>query len=265
MTTIAASLVKELRDATGAGMMDCKRALEETGGDVEEARRLLRERGMAAAGKRAGRDTTEGKVLARVDPRVRGSIVAVGCETEPVSKNEDFLAYAERVLDAVDRDGPEAAQELEPERVELVGRIGENVVLRGAERFEAAEGEVIAAYIHPPADKIGVLVRARATEELARLVAMHIAASRPQYLTRDEVPADEIQREREIYEKLPEVGSKPEHIRPQIVEGMIAKRFFADNVLSDQAWIHDPSLTVGKALAERNADVVEFVRLSVAG
>ena len=264
MTAVTANLVKELRDLTGAGMMDCKRALQETGGDVDEARRLLRERGMAAAGKRAGRETTEGKVLARVDARERGSLVAVGCETEPVSKNEDFLVYAERVLDAVDRDGPEAAQELEQERVELVGRIGENVVLRGAARFEAREGEVIAAYIHPPADKIGVLVRARATEELARLVAMHIAASRPQFAARADVPEADVAAERAIYEKLPEVGAKPEHIRPQIIDGMLAKRFFAEAVLVDQPWIHDPSLTVGNALAEHGAEVLEFVRYAVA-
>ncbi len=261
--SVPARLVKELRDLTGAGMMDCKRALEETGGDVEAARRLLRERGIAQAGKRAGRETTEGKVLARTMD-ARGAIVAVGCETEPVSKNEDFLSYAERVLDAVDRDGPEAAQELEPERVELVGRIGENVVLRGAARFEAAEGEVIAAYIHPPAAKIGVLVRARASEELARLVAMHVAASRPQYAARDDVPEEDVAAERAIYEKLPEVGAKPEHIRPQIVDGMLAKRFFAENVLVDQPWIHDPSLTVGKVLAEHGAEVLEFVRFAVA-
>ncbi len=262
--TIPASQVKELRDLTGAGMMDCKRALEETGGDVEEARRLLREKGMAAAGKRAGRETTEGKVLARVNERTRGSLVAVGCETEPVSKSDGFLAYAERVLDVVDREGPEAATDLEEERAELVGRIGENVVLRGAARFEAAEGEVVTVYVHPPADKIGVLVRARATAELARLVAMHVAASRPRYVTRDEVPEEEVAAERAIYEKLPEVGQKPEHIRPQIVDGMLAKRFFAENVLADQAWIHEPSLTVGKVLAEHGAEVRELVRYAVA-
>ena len=262
--TVTASQVKELRDLTGAGMMDCKRALEETGGDVEGARRLLREKGMAAAGKRAGRETTEGKVLARVDPRERGSLVAVGCESEPVSKNEDFLAYAERVLDAVHRDGPDAAESLEQERVELAGRIGENVVLRGAARLEAGEGEVVAAYVHPPADKIGVLVRARASEELARLVAMHVAASRPRFTSRDDVSEDEVAAERAIYEKLPEVGEKPEHIRPQIVDGMLAKRFFAENVLVDQPWIHDPSLTVGKALGEHGAEVRELVRFTVA-
>ena len=264
MATISAALVKQLRDMTGAGMMDCKRALQETNGDLEEARRLLRERGIASAGKRAERDTTEGKVLVELNGD-RGAIVAVGSETEPVSNNEDFGAFARKALELAMAEGPEAIEGLEEERVELVGRLGENIVFRGAARFEAREGERLAAYVHPPADKIGVLVRVSATEELARLVAMHIAASRPQYLTRDEVPADEIERERAIYEKLPEVGSKPEHIRPQIVEGMIAKRFFADNVLTDQAWIHDPSLTVGKALSERNADVVEFVRLSVAG
>jgi elongation factor Ts len=263
MAQISAALVKQLRDMTGAGMMDCKRALQETGGDLEEARRLLRERGVASAGKRAGRETTEGKVLVELNGD-RAAIVAVGSETEPVSNNDDFAAFARRALDLTMAEGPEALEGLEEERVELVGRLGENIAFRGAARLEAREGERLAAYVHPPADKIGVVVRARATEELARLVAMHVAASRPQYLSRDEVPADEIQREREIYEKLPEVGSKPEHIRPQIVEGMIAKRFFADNVLTDQAWIHDPSLTVGKALAERNADVIEFVRLSVA-
>ena len=264
MTVVTASLVKELRDLTGAGMMDCKRALEETGGDVEEARRLLRERGVALAGKRAGRGTREGKVLARVEERVRGSLVAVGCETEPVSNNEDFLAYAQHVLDVVDAEGPEAAEDLEEERVELVARIGENVELRGAARFEAESGEVVAAYVHPPADKIGVLLRARASAELGRLVAMHIAASRPQYLSRDDVPEEKIAEERGIYEKLPEVGAKPEHIRPQIIDGMIAKRFFAETVLLDQPWIHDPSVTVGKALAEHGAEAREFVRFALA-
>ncbi|MBA2615574.1 MAG: translation elongation factor Ts [Actinobacteria bacterium] len=260
--TITASQVKELRDMTGAGMMDCKRALQDTGGDLEEARRLLREKGMASAGKRAGRETTEGKVLIRVEGD-RGAIVAVGSETEPVSGNEDFGAFAERALELAFTEGPDALADLEEERLDLVGRLGENIALRGAARVEAGEGERLAAYVHPPASKIGVLVRARASEELARMVAMHIAASRPQYARREEVPAEDIRREREIYEKLPEVGSKPEHIRPQIVEGMIGKRFFADAVLLDQPWIHDPALTVGKALSEHGAEVLEFVRYSV--
>jgi elongation factor Ts len=260
--TISASQVKELRDQTGAGMMECKRALVESDGDLEEARRILRERGLAAAGKRAGRETTEGKVLASIDRNV-GTIVAVGCETEPVSKNDEFLAFARQVLDAVHENGASAAEELDDERLELIGKIGENIVVVGATRFEAGDDEVLSAYIHPPAEKIGVLVRAKATPELARLVAMHISFANPGFLTRDEVPESEVAEERAIYEKLDDVASKPENIRSQIVDGMLAKRFFAENVLLDQAWIHDPSLTVGKALAEHGAEVREFVRYNV--
>jgi elongation factor Ts len=261
--TITAGLVKELRDLTGAGMMDCKRALEETSGDVEAARKLLREKGMAAAGKRAGRETTEGKVLASVKGG-RGAIVAIGCETEPVSANEEFLAYAQHVLDAVLSDGPEAADALDAERVELVAKIGENIVVRGAARFESDAGETIASYIHPPAQKIGVLVRAKASPELARLVAMHISFANPRFLSRDEVPASEVAAEREIYERLPDVASKPGEIRSRIVDGMLQKRLFAESVLADQAWIHDDSKTVGQALAEHGAEVVEFARYALA-
>jgi elongation factor Ts len=262
MTEISAALVKELRDQTGAGMMDCKRALVETGGDVEAARRLLRERGLAEAGKRAGRETTEGRVLGRVDGH-RGTIVAVGCETEPVSKTEAFLEFAERVLDAVDAEGRDAVERLEAERLELVGKIGENVVLRGAERFETEDGEVVSSYIHPPAAKIGVLVKAKATPELARLVAMQIAASRPAYVSREDVSEADVAAEREIYEKLSDVSAKPDHVRQKIVEGMLEKRFFAANVLADQDWIHDPGRTVGQALAEHDAEVRAFVRYDV--
>jgi elongation factor Ts len=262
--TISASQVKELRDQTGAGMMECKRALVEADGDLEEARRILRERGVAAAGKRAGRETTEGKVLARVEEKV-GTLVAVGCETEPVSKNDEFLSFARKTLDAVHENGPSAVDELEDERLELIGKIGENIVVSGAARFEAEGDEVLAAYVHPPAEKIGVLVRAKATAELARMIAMHISFANPRFLIRDEVPDNEVAEERAIYEKLDEVASKPEQIRPQIVEGMLAKRFFAENVLLDQAWIHDPSLTVGKALEEHGAEVRAFVRYNVGG
>ena len=262
MTEISAALVKELRDLTGAGMMDCKRALVETGGDLEKAKQLLREKGLAEAGKRAGRETTEGKVLARVDDG-RGALVAIGCETEPVSNNDDFLAFAARVLEAVETEGPEATEKLEPERVELVGKLGENIVVSGAERYEAQNGEIVSAYIHPPAQKIGVLVKAKASPELARMVALHIAASRPAYVSRDEIPESAVEEEREIYEKLPEVVSKPENVRPKIVEGMLEKRFFAQSVLVDQPWIHDPGLTVGKALAEHGADVRDFVLYNV--
>jgi elongation factor Ts len=262
MTDVPAQLVKQLRELTGAGMMDCKRALVETGGDLEQAAQLLREQGLAEAGKRAGRETTEGKVLARVDDG-RGAMVAVGCETEPVSNNERFRDFADRLLELVDADGPEAVHQLESERLELIGKLGENIVVSGAERYEATDAEVVSAYIHPPAQKIGVLVRAKATPDLARLVAMHIAASRPTYVSRDQVPEAEVTAERAIYEKLPDVEAKPENVRPRIVEGMLEKRFFAQNVLADQPWIHDPDLTVGKALAEHDADVRDFVLYNV--
>ena len=148
--------------------------------------------------------------------------------------------------------------------MELVAKLGENIEVRGAARMEAGEGEVLADYVHPPARKIGVLLRARGADDaLARMLAQHIAALRPQYLTREEIPAEAIEQERAIYEKLPEVESKPENIRPQIIEGMITKRFYAETVLLDQPWVHDSSLTVGKALDEKGAEVLEFVRLGV--
>jgi elongation factor Ts len=263
MPEIPASLVKELRDRTGAGMMECKRALTETEGDVDAAQQLLRERGMASAAKRADRAVPEGKVLAAVENGT-GTMVAVGCETEPVSNNEDFLVFAEHVLDAVRERGPEAASDLEDERVDLVAKIGENVVVVGASRFASQNGDVIEAYVHRPAEKIGVMVHLHGgSHELARMLAQHISFSNPEYLSRDEIPAERVEEERAVYEKLPDVTSKPEDVRPKIVEGMLAKRFFAENVLVDQPWIHDTSLTVGKALSESGAEVKEFVRYAL--
>ncbi len=267
-TTISASLVKELRDQTGAGMMDCKRALEETGGDLESARTLLRERGMASAGKRAGRTTTEGFVGFVVDDGT-GSIVGVGCETEPVSKNDEFQAFAQDVLRSVHAGGAGAVATFEQERVELIAKLGENIVVVGAERFEAPDGNVVAGYAHPPANKIGVLVELEGgTPELARQLAMHVSFAAPEWTTRDDVPRETIAAERAIFLNSDEVQSKPEAAREKIVDGMLAKRFFAatpGGVLADQPWIHDPSKTVGQALAEARASVAEFARISVTG
>lgn len=267
MTAIAASLVKELRDQTGAGMMDCKRALEEAGGDLEAARTLLRERGMASAAKRAGRATTEGKVGYRIaEDSSRGTMVAVGCETEPVSNNEEFLAYAYKVLEVVEADGPGAEDTLEEERTALIAKLGENIAVVGAARFEAVDGGLIEGYAHPPANKLGTLVQLRGgSPELARRVAMHIAASAPQWIGREDVPEDIVTAEREIYSNSDEVQSKPEQARAKIVEGMLNKRFFAALVLTEQPWIHDTGKTVGGALAEEGAEVLEFERFSLAG
>jgi elongation factor Ts len=267
-TTISASLVKELRGATGAGMMDCKRALEETDGDLDAARTLLRERGMASAGKRAGRETTEGLVGYIVDGGL-GSIVGIGCETDPVSKNDEFQGFGTKVLRAVHADGPSAVESFEGERIDLIARLGENIVIVGAERFEAPEGNVLAAYAHPPANKIGVLVELEGgSEELARQLAMHISFAAPEWTTRDDVPNEVRAAERSIFENSDEVQSKPEAAREKIVDGMLNKRFFAatpGGALVEQAWIHEPSKTVGEAMQDAGAAVVRFVRISVAG
>ena len=260
--TVPASLVKELRDQTGAGMMDVKRALEEAGGDLEAARKLLRERGMAQAAKRAGRETSEGIVLVTVSGHV-GSMVAVGCETEPVSKNAEFLAFAEKALETVEGGG--AAEDLDGERQQLVARLGENIVVVDAVRMEAGEGESLAEYVHPPAHKIGVLVRLRGESPVeARRLSMHISFSAPRYRTREEVPAEDVEAEREIYEKQPDVQAKPEQVREKIVDGMLQKRFFGESVLEEQVWIHDTSRSVAQALKEAGLEVLEFRRLSVA-
>ncbi len=264
MSAVPAALVKELRDLTGAGMMDCKRALEETGGDLDAARRLLRERGMAQAGKRAGQKTTEGKVGYRIADG-RGTLVAVGCETEPVANNDEFLAFARRVLEAVWEGGADAVTSLEQERIDLVARIGENVTVVGAAAFDAVDGESLAAYAHPPANKIGVLVKGKGGDDVGRRLAMHIAFAAPRFKARADVPAEEIEAERAIYEKLPEVQSKPEPVRAKIVDGMLAKRFFADSVLDEQAWIHVTSKTVGQALREEGFEPVEFERYAIGG
>jgi elongation factor Ts len=264
--TISASLVKELRDQTGAGMMDCKRALEETGGDIEAARKLLREKGMADAAKRAGRETTEGLVGYRIS-ETHGTMVAVGCETEPVSKNEEFQAFAKKVLDAVDAEGTGAVASLEQERQDLVAKLGENIVIVGTPaRFEKVEGGIVDGYVHPPANKLGVIVQTRGgTADLAQHIAQQVAALAPQWITREDVPADIVAAEREIFVNSDVVQSKPEQAREKIVEGMLNKRFFADKVLVDQPWIRDDSKTIGQLVQDAGAEVLEFERFSVSG
>ena len=267
MTVISAALVKELRAQTQAPMMDVKRALQDTNGDMEAAKRLLRERGMASAEKRAGRVTVEGKVGYRVaDEGKRGTMVAVGCETEPVSNNDEFLAFAKKVLEAVEAEGLDAAESLDEERKELSGKLGENIVVAGTARFEAVDGGLIEGYAHPPANKLGVLVQVRGgSGDIARKIAMHIAASAPQWVGRDDVPEDVVTSEREIFANSDEVLSKPDQAREKIVEGMLNKRFFADRVLTEQTWIHDTGKTVGQALSEEGAEVLEFERFALTG
>jgi len=259
VTEISAAMVKELRDATSAGMMECKRALQETGGDFDAAVKLLREKGMASAAKRAGRETTEGIVLVQSDDST-GTIVAVGCETEPVSKNDDFEAFALDVLREVHEQGAEAGlPPLEERRAELSARLGENIQVAGARRMRADHGERFVSYIHPPAKKIGVLLKVKGgSPELPRELAMHVAFARPTYTSRSQVPADLVAAERAILENSDEVRSKPENVREKIVEGMLNKRFYGESVLEEQAWIHDTALTVKQALDRGGLELVDY-------
>jgi elongation factor Ts len=261
--TIPASLVKELREQTGAGMMACKRALEETGGDLEAAQRLLREKGEAQAATRSGRETKEGKVVFDITNESVAAMVAVGCETEPVSKNEEFMVFAYRALEVVKEHGPDALPTLEEERIELVARLGENIVVSDAARFHGAEHEILTAYVHPPANKLGVLLHAKGSPDLAYKLAMHIAAAAPLYVDRESVPAAEVAAERGILSKQDDVLDKPEQVREKIVEGRLGK-WFEGYVLADQTWIHDNDRRVGDVLAEAGLEVVEFARFALA-
>jgi elongation factor Ts len=265
-TAISASLVKELREQTGAGMMDCKRALQETNGDMEAAIVLLREQGMADAAKRAGRATAEGLVLLKASDG-KGSLVAVGCETESVAKNEEFRRFVERVLEAAfSTYMAQKIDELEEDRTELIAKLGENVVIVGTATFEAVDGGVIDGYVHPPANKLGVLVQVRGGDaDFPRKLSMHIASANPQWIARDDVPADLVTAEREIYANTDEVQSKPEQAREKIVDGMLNKRFFGANVLTEQEWIWEGGKTVGQVLQEAGAEVLEFERFALAG
>jgi len=263
MTDITAAMVKELRDATSAGMMECKRALQETDGDFDEAVKLLREKGMASAAKRADRATSEGKVGVIVDDGV-GAIAAVGCETEPVSNNDDFLAYAEKVLRTVLAGGD--ASDHEDERVELAARLGENIQVVGAKRMQSGDGEELSYYVHAPANKVGALVRTKGgSSTAARSLALHLTFARPTYGAREEVPQELVDAEREILSHSEEVLSKPENVREKIVEGQLQKRFYGESVLTEQTWYRadESTATVAKYLAEQGVELLDWAWFSV--
>jgi elongation factor Ts len=263
MTQITAAQVKELRDATSAGMMECKRALQETNGDFDEAVKLLREKGMASAAKRADRETSEGKVGVIVRGNV-GAIAAIGCETEPVSGNDDFLAYAEKVLTTVFEGGNAAS--LEAERVALAAKLGENIQVAGAKRMEATGDELLSFYVHAPANKVGALVHTRGGDaQAARSLALHLTFARPTYGSRDEVPQELVDAEREILSNSDEVLSKPENVRDKIVEGQLNKKFYGEAVLTEQTWYRadESTATVGKYLAEQGVELVDYAWYAV--
>jgi elongation factor Ts len=265
VTDISAALVKQLRDATSAGMMACKQALVETGGDFDEAVKLLRERGLASAAKRADRETTEGKVGVMVRENV-GAIAAVGCETEPVSNNDEFLAYAEQVLKAVFDDGDDAPAALEDKRVELTAKLGENIQVVGARRLQASDGEQLTYYVHSPANKVGALVQTKGgKQEEARSLALHLTFAKPTYTSRGDVPQDLVDAEREILSNSEDVLSKPEQVREKIIEGQLNKRFFGESVLGEQTWYRadEFSGTVDQYLKDRGIELVDYAWYSV--
>ncbi|HEX6763089.1 MAG TPA: translation elongation factor Ts [Gaiellaceae bacterium] len=266
MTEITATMVKELRDATSAGMMDCKRALQEAEGDFDAAVKLLRERGMASAARRADRETSEGKVGVLVQGDT-GTIVAVGCETEPVSSNDDFLAFAEKLLRQVHERGEGAVADLDPERVELAARLGENIQVVGAKRIEARNGGTLSYYVHAPANKVGAIVlTAGGDPQTARSLALHLTFARPTYENREQVPAELVDAEREILRSSDEVQSKPEAVREKIVDGMLNKRFYGESVLSEQTWYRadESTATVGRFLDERGIELRDYAWYAVA-
>jgi len=266
MAEITAALVKELRDKTGAGMMDCKRALGDTGGDVEAAVDWLRKKGLAAAAKKAGRVAAEGLIGVATAQRA-GAVVEVNSETDFVARNELFQAFVRSVaalVVAADRDveALRAAsfagngKTVESELTDLIGRIGENLVLRRVQRLAVGQGHV-ASYVHnmvsPGLGKIGVLValESAASEEvlapLGRQLAMHVAAANPLYLDAASVPAAALEREREVLRQQALESGKAAGIVDRMVEGRLRK-FYEDSVLLDQVYVIDSENRVGKVV-----------------
>ncbi len=267
---ITAAMVKELRERTGAGMMECKKALSEAGGDMEAAIEIMRKSGAAKAVKKAGRVAAEGKIaVAMADGKA--AIVEVNCETDFVAKDDNFAGFVEAVaetllksdvadLDALNGAELKGGKSVEEVRQELVAKIGENVQIR---RFAemSVEGGAMASYLH--GTRIGVLVALKGgTEELARDVAMHIAASRPVCISEDGVPQEMLDKEREIIRAQAEESGKPADIVEKMIGGRI-KKYLAEITLVGQPFVKDPDTTVGKLLSDAGAEVIDFVRYEV--
>jgi len=266
---ISASLVKALREKSGAGMMDCKRALADAGGDLAKAGDLLRERGLAKAGKREGRATSEGTVGIAVDG-ARAGIVELGCETDFVAKTDEFQKLAAELagLAAAGYDSPDAllaaplAGGTAQERVTAaIAQLGENVVLKRVRRLEVDGPGCAGGYVHA-GGKLGVIVGLRteakgeAVDALAKDVAMHVAAHDPTPVsaTRDDVPAEVVERERDILTRQAEQSGKPAGVIEKMVDGRLNK-FFKEVVLLEQAFVKDPDQTVKQLLADATGRV----------
>ena len=285
---ITAAIVKELRDKTNAGMMDCKKVLTETNGDIEAAIKLLRERGIAKAGAKADRAANEGVITARVnDSATTGILLEVNCETDFVSKNANFQGFIAEIADTLAAAG--AADHAAALAVTLGGHsiedsvkakvveIGENLQFRKYVRYDAAPGGVIAAYIHPPG-KVGVLIEVGTTKpetagsdtfkELIKDLTLHIAACAPKGLSRDDIPAAVVDAEREIFRARLADSGKPENIIENILKGQINK-FFAESCFLEQPFVKDDTQTVTQLLDAKGKElgdtlsVARFVRFGL--
>ncbi|MBU8906984.1 translation elongation factor Ts [Desertibacillus haloalkaliphilus] len=271
---VTASMVKELREKTGAGMMDCKKALTETDGDMDKAVDLLREKGIAKAAKKADRIAAEGLAFVKVDGN-KAAILEVNSETDFVAKNESFQDLVSELGSHILSQNPATVEEAleqpfqgDGETVQeyinnQIAKIGEKISLRRFEVATKGDGDAFGAYLHM-GGKIAVLTTLEGTtdEEVAKDVAMHVAAINPKYVSRDSVPAEETDREREVLKQQALNEGKPENIVEKMVEGRLGK-FFEQICLLDQPFVKDGDQKVGKFVESKGATVKNFVRFEV--
>ncbi|MFJ5670883.1 translation elongation factor Ts [Bacillus safensis] len=270
---ITAQLVKELRQKTGAGMMDCKKALTETDGDIEKAIDLLREKGIAKAAKKADRIAAEGLTLIKTDGNT-GVILEVNSETDFVAKNEGFQALLNELADHLLAAKPATLEEAHASKMEngstveehitsAIAKIGEKITLRRFSVITKEDDAAFGSYLHM-GGRIGVLAVLNGTtdEELARDIAMHVAAVNPKYISRDQVSEEEANREREVLTQQALQEGKPENIVAKMVEGRLNK-FFEEICLLDQAFVKNPDEKVKQVVAAKNATVQTYVRYEV--
>jgi elongation factor Ts len=256
---ITAAMVKELRARTAAGMMDCKKALQEADGDMELAIENMRKNGQAKAAKKAGNIAAEGTILIKNANGV-SALVEVNCQTDFVAKDDNFLAFANKVAEtaAAEKLSIEDLQaKFEEERITLVTKIGENINVR---RVEYIEGVTLASYRH--GGTIGVVVAGEGDAEALKHIAMHVAASKPEFLTPDDVPADVVANEKRIQIEMAMNEGKPQEIAEKMVTGRM-KKFTGEVSLSGQAFIMEPKKTVGDILKEKGLTITAFARLEV--
>ena len=265
MAAISAALVKELRERTGLGMMECKKALVAAQGNIEVAIEEMRKSGQAKAAKKAGRIAAEGIVALKVaDDSSYGVLVEVNSETDFVARDDNFLGYVQKVVNAAfERKETDVATlmegELEEARLALVQKIGENI---GVRRVAIEEGGVIGSYVHGN-NRIAVLTKLQGGDnELARDIAMHVAAVNPQVVNKEDMPEQLVEKEKEIFKAQAEQSGKPANIIEKMIEGRISK-FLAESSLVEQAFVKDPDVTVGALAKRAGATVSSFVRFEV--